>query len=115
LDHSEHLGNVLSQSGSFWWKPDGDLEHEWLTRQFALKDKIKLKFYLEVGLLEIEPTYGAGPSILVVNRHLRNVLQARGYPVTYAEYAGGHDYLSWRGSLAEALMALVGPKKEDRL
>jgi enterochelin esterase family protein len=108
LRHSEQFGNVLSQSGSFWWKPEDALEPEWLTRQFALKDKVKLQIYLDVGLLETEPTYGNGPSMLVVNRHLRNVLQAKGYPVHYAEYAGGHDYLSWRGSFAEGLMTLMG-------
>jgi enterochelin esterase family protein len=30
--------------------------------------------------------------------------RSRGYAVTFAEYAGGHDYLVWRGALADALL-----------
>ena len=52
LRHPELFGNVLSQSGSFWWKPEGDIEHEWLTHQLAVSDKLPLNFYLDVGLLE---------------------------------------------------------------
>src|SRR6266496_1693950 len=37
LKHSEVFGNVLSQSGSFWWKPDNEKDWEWLTRQFAAR------------------------------------------------------------------------------
>jgi len=33
--HPGTFGNVLAMSGSFWWKPDGDGEWEWLSRQFA--------------------------------------------------------------------------------
>jgi enterochelin esterase family protein len=29
------FGKVLAQSGSFWWRPAGDAEHEWLARQYA--------------------------------------------------------------------------------
>ena len=42
------------------------------------------------------------------NRHIRNVLQAKGYDVHYAEFPGGHDYLCWRGTLAEGLLVLIG-------
>lgn len=110
LRHSGQFGNVLSQSGSFWWKPEDELEPEWLARRFAVNEKVELKVYLDVGALETEPALENGPSMLVANRHMRNVLQAKGYPVHYAEYAGGHDYLAWRGSFAEGLMALVETK-----
>jgi enterochelin esterase-like enzyme len=101
------FGNVISQSGSFPWRPDGATEDEWLTRQYALSDRAALRFYLDVGLLETWPSPTGGPSWLLANRHMRTVLQAKGYPVTYAEFNGGHDYMCWRGTLAEGLTALM--------
>ena len=108
LTAPEYFGNLLSQSGSFWWKPDDEMESEWLSRQFALTHKLPLRFYLDAGLLETGNTRRNGPSMLVVNRHMRNVLQAKGYPGYYAEHNGGHDYLCWQGTLAEGLIALLG-------
>jgi enterochelin esterase family protein len=41
LRHPEVFGNVLSQSGSFWWAPDHGLDHStetetgWLGQQFT--------------------------------------------------------------------------------
>ncbi|MFT5193474.1 MAG: enterochelin esterase-like enzyme [Candidatus Promineifilaceae bacterium] len=110
LRHSNIVGHVLSQSGSFWWKPEASVEHEWLTRQAALNEKANLTFYLEVGSLESGATPDDGPSQLVSNRHMRDVLQAKGYEVCYKEFAGGHDYLCWQGTLANGLISLVGGK-----
>ncbi len=111
LEHPELVGNVLSQSGSYWWAdgwdfrhPDPAVEGEWLTRQYALRDKVDVRFYMDVGIHE-----AGNPSMAVVNRHLRNVLQAKGYDVVrYVEFNGGHDYLVWRGTLADGLIALLG-------
>jgi enterochelin esterase family protein len=101
------FGNVLSQSGSFPWRPDEAIEDEWLSRQYALSERVALRFYLDVGLLETWPSPTGGPSWLLANRHMRTVLQAKGYEVTYAEYSGGHDYVCWRGTLVDGLRALV--------
>ncbi|MGH3921874.1 MAG: enterochelin esterase [Pseudonocardiaceae bacterium] len=108
LRYPEAFGNVLSQSGSFWHRPEGEREHEWLTRQYADTPRLPLRFFLEVGLLEDGATPDDGPSMIVVNRHLRTVLHAKGYEVRYSEYVGGHDYPCWRGTLADGLLALIG-------
>jgi len=109
LEYPEVFGNVLAQSGAFRWTP-GDREHEWLARQFAIREKLPLKFYIEAGILEVNSllALGDGPNLIIASRHIRNVLEAKGYPVHYAEFAGGHDYLSWRGTLADGLLALIG-------
>ena len=43
-------------------------------------------------------------------RNVRDVLLAKGYEVQYQMFIGGHDYLSWRGTIADGLMALIGKK-----
>ncbi|WP_170989574.1 enterochelin esterase [Kribbella jiaozuonensis] len=107
LRRPDVFGNVISQSGSFWWSPDDDPEHEWLTRQYAESERQPVRFYLEAGLMERGQTPDYGPSILVANRHLRTILRIKGYDLEYAEYNGGHDYACWRGSLADALIKLA--------
>ena len=116
LRHSEIFGNVLSQSGAFHWIPpkgdgasnsDTDSEPNWVAKQFIASPKLPLRFYLDAGSEEFDVS-GDGRSILVTNRTLRDVLLAKGYEVHFEEFAGGHDYLSWRGLLADGLIALVG-------
>jgi len=100
--HPEVFGNVLSMSGSYWWTPGDDLEPEWLVRQFASSPNRSLRMFVAVGSME-EPALQ-----LVTNRHFRDVLTAKGYPLQYREFNGGHSYLSWRDVLGEGLVALLG-------
>jgi enterochelin esterase family protein len=103
------FGNVLSQSGAFWpGEHRGDADREWLTRQFESSPKRPARFVLQVGVMERHPTPSNGPSILQTNRHLRDVLTAKGYEVHYSEVAGGHEPLSWRGGMGEGLIQLIG-------
>jgi enterochelin esterase-like enzyme len=110
LMHSEVFGNVLSMSGSFWFVPDwqkGTLYLSgtgWVIREYAKRPKLPLRFYMEVGRFE-----GAANQ-LATNRHLRDVLQLKGYSVTYSEFDGGHDSLCWRGSMVNGLISLSGTK-----
>ncbi len=111
--YPEVFGNVLSQSGAYWWKPDvmnpkDEGEHEWLTKQFAASPKLPVRFYLDIGLMESFPGPANGPSLLITNRHLRDVLQAKGYVIHYREFNGGHEVLNWRGTLADGLLLLLG-------
>ncbi len=102
--HPELFGNVYSQSGSFWWSPAG-AEPAWLTREFAAAPKAPVRFLLEAGLFE---TGRAGsPGILDTTRHLRDVLRAKGYDVAHREFAAGHDFYHWRGSLGDGLAELL--------
>jgi enterochelin esterase family protein len=116
LRHPETFGNVLSQSGSYWWTPpktpggsdfDSTAEPNWVAKQFISSPKLPVRFYMDAGSDEIDLS-GKGASILVPNRHLRDVLLAKGYEVHYQEFNGGHDYLSWRGTLADGLILLMG-------
>jgi enterochelin esterase family protein len=103
------FGNVLSQSGAFWLgKGRDDPGREWLTGRFEASAKLPVRFVLQVGIMERHPTPQNGPSILRTNRHLRDVLTARGYEVHYREIAGGHEPLSWCGGVADGLIQLLG-------
>lgn len=104
LRHPGHFGLVLSQSGSFWWGPDAS-QPQWLVEAFSQhtpRTRLPLRFYLDAGLLEEASPDG----ILGSNRRLAEVLRSRGYPLTYREFAGGHDYAVWRETLADGLRVL---------
>jgi enterochelin esterase family protein len=115
LRHSELFGNVLCQSGSFWWapdraadpNPDATTETGWLAKEFIKSPTKPLRFWMEAGLLEVD-SRGTGGVNLETSRHMRDVLLAKGYEVQYSEFAGGHEYLNFRGTLAEGLIALIG-------
>ena len=99
--HPETFGNVLSQSGSYWWTPPPDpskpdtftpgAEPSYVAQLFINSPKLPLRFYLDAGSMEVDRD-GDGSSILVTNRHLRDVLRAKGYEVFYQEFQGAHDY-----------------------
>ncbi len=112
LRRPEVFGNVLSQSGALWPGQTRDNpQHEWVTRQYESSPKLPIRFVLQAGLLEVVNTPFNGPSILTCNRHLRDVLTAKGYELYYNEAAGGHEPLNWRGGLAEGLIQLMGKAK----
>jgi enterochelin esterase family protein len=129
LKHSEVFGNVLSQSGAFGWKPDGEKEWEWLNRQFAASPRLPLRFSFEAGLMEgtwwwrdlmaqqpnAPPPNLIDPTLLAANRNLRDTLQRKGYSVHYTEFNGNHGLLNWRGTLASHLIALVGIKPAPKI
>jgi enterochelin esterase family protein len=101
------FGKVLAQSGAFWWKPEKEETYEWLAQQFEDRPQVPVDFHLDAGVLELGRKGQAPPTILAANRHLRVVLAAKGYPVDYVEFSGGHDYVCWQGVLPEALVALA--------
>lgn len=110
--HPELFGNVYSQSGSFWWAPGWEKADpytrpaEWLTRRFAASPRLPLRLHLEAGLFELGRD--GQPGIRDTTRHLRDVLHAKGYPVSHREYAAAHGHEHWRVSFADGLLALIG-------
>ena len=110
LQRPDVFGGVLAQSGAFQERNGHDVPHpepEWLAREFATAPKTTTSFYLEVGTLENRPEGNDGTSLLASNRHLRDVLTARGFVVRYLETYGDHDPVHWRRTLPDALAYLL--------
>jgi enterochelin esterase family protein len=109
LERPDLAGCVLSMSGAFQFSPENDPEPVWMGRELARQPRRPIRFWLDAGALERI----AGPadvSLRAANRHVRDVLVAKGYQVAYREYPGGHDYFWWIESLAEGLIALLGDR-----
>ena len=107
--HPEAIGNVLSQSGAYWITKDWQTvrvpyprDTGMMIDEFKKSPRLPIRFYLEVG------RYDRGAALLGSNRELRDVLQLKGYDVDYREFDGGHEYVSWRGSLPDGLISLLG-------
>ncbi|MDU4890110.1 MAG: alpha/beta hydrolase-fold protein [Clostridium sp.] len=105
LKNSNIFGNVLSQSGSYWY------EEQWLTKEYEKAEKLPINFYLNAGVLEDRP-YDSEPIMMEVINNMRDVLLSKGYNVKYENFYSGHDYLSWGETLATGLIALIG--KSDK-
>lgn len=100
--HPAVFGKVLAQSGSFWWGPEQ--QPQWLVEAFLASPPLPLQIYMDAGLLE-----GEGPDgILGSSRRLARILADKGYVLEYQEFAGGHDYALWRGTLSDGLEFLLG-------
>jgi enterochelin esterase-like enzyme len=113
LARPDVFGNVLSMSGGFSWRPPGERELEWATHTIADRPKANVRFYLSVGTLETGvSTRNQGHYLLATNRHLRDVLRARGYALTYEEVSGVHSELNWQDQFARGISRLLGSRRE---
>ncbi|MDO5518819.1 MAG: alpha/beta hydrolase-fold protein [Clostridium sp.] len=110
LRHSEIFGNVLSQSGSYWYKRDDykSTEEEsnkiWMSSEFEKNERLPLKFYINVG--KIEPKV----SMIDTNVQFKNDLIDMGYDVQFEYFCSGHDYWYWGETLKNGLGYLIGNK-----
>jgi enterochelin esterase-like enzyme len=108
--HPELFGNVLSQSGSYWWSPTylQDVSPSpnagWMVKKFAESTPKPLRFYMAVGSWE-----SAG--MLSGNRILTSVLKGKGNEVIYSEVVSGHNYVNFQQSFPEGLIALLGSRQ----
>ncbi len=121
LRHPEVFGNVLSISGYFSWDPSEDqaadkedLEYEWIIRQYAASPRLPLRFAITAGLFDYGAELYALPSSLAANRHMRDVLLAKGYTVNYREVAGGDEVFAAAVALPDELMSLAASSPTNR-
>ncbi|MBD0843995.1 enterochelin esterase [Streptomyces sp. TRM68416] len=105
----ERFGHVLAQSPSLWWRPGLPALRgpkppvfgtPWLVSRFTGVERRPVTVHLDVGLHE--------GSMVDHSRALYQALCKKGYPVTYDEFNGGHDYACWHGALADGLVRLFG-------
>lgn len=108
LARPDAFGNAIAMSGSFWWAPEGETADgiPFVAAAYAARERLPIRFFLSAGLFETGRAGTAG--ILETSRQTRDVLRLLGYEVAWRDYAGGHDYLVWRGALADGLIALFG-------
>ncbi len=109
----QRIGNVISQSGSFWWGPGWDpnksastskYQKMWLIDRIARSGPRPTRYWIEVGKLEHSET------MLATNRKMQDVMKKKGYDVVYQELGGGHDFAHWRTSLPLALQHLMSAR-----
>lgn len=106
--NSELFGNVLSQSGSYWYKRDEykpseeDRDKLWISSEFEKVNKLPLKFYINVG--KIEPKI----SMIDTNIRFKDDLINMGYDVEFEYFNSGHDYWYWGETVANGLISLLG-------
>jgi enterochelin esterase-like enzyme len=113
--YPDSFGAVLSQSGAFSRVPASALpkgvgkpeDYGEVSRLFAEGPRLPIRFAIDVGLLERD-------GMIQSNRHMRDVLLAKGYGVDYAEFTGAHDWIGWRGSFPTRLIALVGAARRSQ-
>ncbi len=110
LHHSGVFGKVLALSPTLIAAPEQEEpipawteEQPGLLPPFASSPRLALSCYFAVGRYETFLPF----SMVYETRRLRDVLTAKGYPLGYAEWDGGHLEVCWRGQLADGLIWLM--------
>lgn len=105
--HPNVVGNAFSQSGAFWLPKDvNDPSGKayipskiWLADELIENPKKDIKVWMEISKLE------SAAKMLGPNRQIRDIMKVKQYNLLYREVNSGHDYLHWRGSLADVLIS----------
>ncbi|MCC7206182.1 MAG: esterase family protein [Anaerolineae bacterium] len=91
------FGKVISQSGAFHLGyPERTPVIFEMVEHFP---RAPIDIWMDVGRFE---------GLLELNRRMHAALTAKGYPVTYREYAAGHNYPAWREDVWRALEQFYG-------
>jgi enterochelin esterase-like enzyme len=114
VKHPDRFRLVLSQSGSFQRPVPPGEEPGGLIRTIMKRPHLPLRIYMDAGLNEGNYVIPHGMTLLAANRHMRDVLLLKGYRVTYREFNGGHDFESWRQTLVDGLVDLLGTSRKGR-
>ena len=110
LQRPDLFGNVLAQSPALWRGSEGSSgpPYEWLTGRYSALPRQDIRFFIDVGSMETQPTAGGGPVFIDTSRRFRDVLQAKGYTVTYTEVPDAvHRPEDWRLRLPIGLVKLT--------
>lgn len=94
----EIFGKVLSQSGVFALE-GRDVAAVDLVRHEHARD---IKIWMDVGQLD---------ELLEDNRRMVRLLNEKNYNVIYREFAGGHNYTSWRDDIWHGLEEMFPPAR----
>lgn len=105
--HPETFGRVVSHSGCFIAEPEGrqgstintTTAREWLREQLPSRPPTSLNISLDTGVLEW---------LTAPNRRMAATLQDLCVTHQYREYPSGHNWVSWKNALAEALLYMQG-------
>jgi enterochelin esterase family protein len=107
IAHPELFQTVISQSGAFVGSPDEPDYYtgktSWVLETLAKQDALPLRWYVETGTLEW---------LADINRKLRDMLNSKGYAVSYRERNAGHNWVNWRNGLADALRFALPCQRE---
>lgn len=101
---------VLSQSGAFWAKQNGDSEYEgecWIIDQYRMVERVCKKYFFDIGILEEKET------MIELNHKMANICREKESSVKLIVFKGGHDYLTWGETLAEGLLFLFASGDTD--
>lgn len=110
IHHPHIFGNVLSQSGSFWYAPnDQELENNicWISKFYTSDKSNSIKIYLNVGRYENKEL------MIDTNEYLKRILLKANYDVELEYFNSGHDYLSWGEYLGRGLVSLFQRREFD--
>jgi enterochelin esterase-like enzyme len=121
-EYPDHFRLVLSQSGSFQSPDFGQTpmplrpvdEPGRVIQTMMRRPRLPLRIWMEAGSLEGNYVLPGGMTLLAANRHMRDVLDLKGFEVTYREFGGGHCPECWRETLVDGLVDLLGASGKRR-